>query len=77
MWNKFSLQQKLLSVVAIAILVPAFLFILQVWGLNIGNEIMAKVVVTCTVVGVVVALMSVIVSQMKEEKKDDKDNFFN
>lgn len=76
-WRDYTLQQKLLMVVAISVVLTALLFLLELWGLSIPKEFMTKIVGTLIIIGVVSAILIAINSNMKEEKKDDKDNFFN
>ncbi|MEQ1705091.1 MAG: hypothetical protein ABL867_03860, partial [Rickettsiales bacterium] len=73
----YSVQQKLLMVVAVSVVATAFLFLLELWGISIPKEFLAKIVGTLIIIGVVSAILIAINSNMKEEKKDDKDNFFN
>lgn len=76
-WRDYTLQQKLLMVVAISVVLTALLFLLELWGFSIPKEFMTKIVGTLIIIGVVSAILIAINSNMKEEKKDDKDNFFN
>jgi len=76
-WRDYSVQQKLLMVVAVSVVATAFLFLLELWGISIPKEFLAKIVGTLIIIGVVSAILIAINSNMKEEKKDDKDNFFN
>ena len=76
-WRDYSTQQKLLVVVAISVVITAFLFLLELWGISIPKEFLGKIVGTFVIIGVVSAVLIAINSNMKEAKKDDKDNFFN
>lgn len=76
-WREYTLQQKLLMVVAVSVVLTALIFLLQLWGFSIPNEFLTKIVGTLIIIGVVSAILIAINSNMKEEKKDDKDNFFN
>ncbi len=76
-WKDYSTQQKLLVVVAVSVIATAFFFLLDLWGVEIPKELLGKIVGTLIIIGVVSAILIAINSNMKEEKKDDKDNFFN
>ncbi len=50
---------------------------LRLWGINIPEEFLGKILGTFIIIAVVSGILIAISSSMKEEKKDDKDNFFN
>ena len=75
--RKYSLQQKLLIVIAVSVVVIAALFLLRLWGVQIPEDLMAKIVGTFIVVSMVAGILIAISSNMKDAKKDDNDNFFN
>ena len=76
-WRDCSLQQKLLLLVGISVVVVAFFVLLDIWGFEIPKDFFGKIIGTFLVVAVVSGILIAINSNMKEAKKDDKDNFFN
>lgn len=76
-WKDYSIQQKLLLAVAVSVIVTASFFLLELWGFSIPKEFLGKIVGTFIIIGVVSGILIAINSNMKEAKKDDKDNFFN
>jgi hypothetical protein len=76
-WRDFSMQQKLLTLVAISVVITAFFILLDIWGIEIPKEFLGKIIGTFMVIVVAVGALIAINSNMKEAKKDDKDNFFN
>ncbi|MFO0388425.1 MAG: hypothetical protein ACK502_01705 [Alphaproteobacteria bacterium] len=75
-WSAYSGQQKLLVVVAASVLAVAFFVLLDIWGIQINDELMGRIVGTALVIGVVAAILIAIMSNMRDSKKDN-DNFFN
>lgn len=76
-WRGYSLQQKLLVLIAATTLVAAFLILLSIWGINIDKELVGRVFGTCLLLAVVAGILIAISSGMRDARKDDKDNFFN
>ena len=76
-WRDYSMQQKLLLLVAVSVVVVAVFFLLDLWGVEIPKEFLGKIVGTFAIIVVVSGVLIAINSNMKEAKKDDKDNFFN
>lgn len=76
-WRDFTVQQKLLLLVAISVVITAFFILLDIWGFEIPKDLLGKIIGTFLVVGLVAGILIAINSNMKEARKDDKDNFFN
>lgn len=75
-WRSYNNQQKLLALVGGCVLMGAAVILLNMWGIEIGSELMGKILGTVLLVALTAAILIAIMSNMRDEKKD-KDNYFN